>query len=634
MAVSLSPLGGAATQFFDNNGVILSGGKIYTYAAGTTTPQATYTSVSGATPHANPIILDSAGRVPGGEIWLTDTLVYKFVIETSTGSLLGSYDNIPGINDITLNASNVEYDPPFTGAVTSGYTVADKLSQTVSVKDFGAVGDGVADDTAEIQAALTSGAGEVIFPAGGTYLVDGGLLVTTVGQRISANGATIKLKASATTKYIIRSNAAYVVFDGGTYDGNKTNGNSSGSTFDSWSIAMYADNCTTQNVRSINQYGIGIKGFGNYLSVLYCRISNTENYGIFFDGSASVSHTGNRAIGNIIDMSEGQVSGGQNQGQGILFTAGAGQAQTAWELADNNIIGPQTSVQDQAINLGVRGNSGIVSNNTTRYGAMGFSEGGANTVITGNRFLNLVGTFRIGIEPSGKFTAIGNIVTDAYVGIDSTATTSYDESLVSGNQITIASGGANGVGVRFQIVSGQSGKNVTITGNSIDTPVHGVYVVRDCEGMSITGNTFVGPGIGSGRGVFLDTVQDAALISINGNTFNSFLRPWSVYSLAATVYTDLYAANNHCINCGSTQVNWPTEGIAVIGTRACVLGAQYGLRNTIDVATNVFFLYSTSFNNPEGLLTAGFGSTFVSLNSGGGMYRKNTGTGNTGWVAL
>jgi hypothetical protein len=40
MAVSLSPLGGAATQFFDNNGVILSGGKLYTYAAGTTTPQA------------------------------------------------------------------------------------------------------------------------------------------------------------------------------------------------------------------------------------------------------------------------------------------------------------------------------------------------------------------------------------------------------------------------------------------------------------------------------------------------------------------------------------------------------------------------------------------------------------------
>jgi hypothetical protein len=94
MSVTPSPIGGFAAQFFDNNGVILSGGKIYTYAAGTTTPQTTYTSSSGATPHANPIILDSAGRVPGGEIWLTNNVAYKFTIETSTGILIGTYDNV------------------------------------------------------------------------------------------------------------------------------------------------------------------------------------------------------------------------------------------------------------------------------------------------------------------------------------------------------------------------------------------------------------------------------------------------------------------------------------------------------------------------------------------------------------
>jgi hypothetical protein len=95
--VFLSLFGGVGAQFFDNNGVILSGGKIYTYAAGTTTPQATYTSNSGATAHANPIILDSAGRVPGGEIWLLAGIGYKFVLETATGVLIGTYDNVGSV---------------------------------------------------------------------------------------------------------------------------------------------------------------------------------------------------------------------------------------------------------------------------------------------------------------------------------------------------------------------------------------------------------------------------------------------------------------------------------------------------------------------------------------------------------
>ena len=113
MPVNLSPLGGVASQFFDNNGVILSGGKIYTYAAGTTTPQATYTSSSGATPHANPIILDSAGRVPSGEIWLTDSLIYKFVIETSCASLVvlaadAELINEPLTTPISVNCVNTD----------------------------------------------------------------------------------------------------------------------------------------------------------------------------------------------------------------------------------------------------------------------------------------------------------------------------------------------------------------------------------------------------------------------------------------------------------------------------------------------------------------------------------------------
>lgn len=116
MAVYLSPVGGAAAQFFDNNGTPLAGGKLYSYAAGTTTPQATYTTSAGNVFHTNPIILDSAGRVPtGGEIWLTFA-AYKFVLNTSTDVLIATYDNIRGlgasesiIQNFTGNGSTVAF---------------------------------------------------------------------------------------------------------------------------------------------------------------------------------------------------------------------------------------------------------------------------------------------------------------------------------------------------------------------------------------------------------------------------------------------------------------------------------------------------------------------------------------------
>lgn len=105
MSVFLSPIGGAGWQFFDNDGSVLSGGKIYTYSAGTTTPKATYTTSAGNIAHSNPIILNSAGRVPTGEIWLTAG-AYKFVLNTSTDVLIATYDNILGNGAASYNIQN------------------------------------------------------------------------------------------------------------------------------------------------------------------------------------------------------------------------------------------------------------------------------------------------------------------------------------------------------------------------------------------------------------------------------------------------------------------------------------------------------------------------------------------------
>jgi hypothetical protein len=94
--VTLSIFAGVGAQLFDDSGNVLTGGKIYTYEAGTTTPLASYTSSAGTTAHSNPIILNAAGRVPTGEIWLDYTELYKFVVTTSTDVLIATYDNVGG----------------------------------------------------------------------------------------------------------------------------------------------------------------------------------------------------------------------------------------------------------------------------------------------------------------------------------------------------------------------------------------------------------------------------------------------------------------------------------------------------------------------------------------------------------
>lgn len=119
MAVNLSPYGGVGAQFFDNAGNVLTGGKIFTYAAGTTTNQATYTTSAGNIFHSNPIILDASGRVPsGGEIWLTDGLLYKFVLKDSNDVLIATYDNVGGINSNFVNFTGEEETQTATQAQT------------------------------------------------------------------------------------------------------------------------------------------------------------------------------------------------------------------------------------------------------------------------------------------------------------------------------------------------------------------------------------------------------------------------------------------------------------------------------------------------------------------------------------
>jgi hypothetical protein len=88
-------------QFFATNGTPLAGGLLTTYAAGTTTPIATYTDSTGGTPNANPIVLNAFGRA---SIWLSPNVLYKFALTDSAGNVIPGWpvDNISVSQLLTL----------------------------------------------------------------------------------------------------------------------------------------------------------------------------------------------------------------------------------------------------------------------------------------------------------------------------------------------------------------------------------------------------------------------------------------------------------------------------------------------------------------------------------------------------
>jgi parallel beta-helix repeat protein len=257
---TLSPVWGAGAQLFDNSGNVLTGGKIETYEAGTTTNAATYTDPIGSTFNSNPIIADASGRL-SNEIWLSVGASYKFVLKDANNVLIATYDNIPASPQppIVNDASSISYEQGYTvtaGAFTVGATylitsvgstnfvaigaaanvtgilftatgvgsgngtaeysrtVQARLRDVASAKDFGAVGDGVVDDAPAIQAAVN--AANTVFVPAGTYRLGSSIVLKTnssirgVGRKDfqGAVGGTAFAPNSGVTSFITTAEAA------------------------------------------------------------------------------------------------------------------------------------------------------------------------------------------------------------------------------------------------------------------------------------------------------------------------------------------------------------------------------------------------------------------------------------------
>lgn len=137
-------------RYFDSNGNPLAGGKLYSYTAGTTTPQSTYTDQGGLSANANPLVLDANGEAA---MWLDPTLSYKFILKDSSDVQQWSVDNVIG----TLSANAVATGSIQDLAVTTAKLALDSVDSTI-LKDSVAVDADRAVTTNHIRNGAVTGA--------------------------------------------------------------------------------------------------------------------------------------------------------------------------------------------------------------------------------------------------------------------------------------------------------------------------------------------------------------------------------------------------------------------------------------------------------------------------------------------
>ena len=169
----------------------------------------------------------------------------------------------------TVDSANVTHTQAIAGAVAT--TVKAKLSEHVSVKDFGAVGDGVTDDTAAIQAAIASGAKSLYFPAG-TYYAQ---IVPTAGLNIVGESySTVTIKYDGV--FVFGTNGSRI--DGWTIDNITIDGMGTqdiiGIKAEDYSSKYYIG----RNVRINNCGGWAFKAYGGLAFEFFAQgLTNGDN---------------------------------------------------------------------------------------------------------------------------------------------------------------------------------------------------------------------------------------------------------------------------------------------------------------------------------------------------------------------
>lgn len=499
--------------------------------------------------------------------------------------------------------------------------------RSINVMAQGATGDGATDDTSAIHSARTAAlnGGELVFPPG-TYNITG-LKATIANQNWRfMHGAKLFLIANSDTQ-IIEITAAGVHIDGIT----NADGNSANQGVGNQGIFVNAvDDCWITNSTITDAGQIGIQGLNaNGFRVIGCNVIDSVDVAISHSSSShAFDITGMRIEDNFVDRSGLAVG---LAGGGIQVHAQSGNDLVRAVLSNNEILLPSGATNSICIEL-IYADNCRVSHNRCSGGTMGTSLDDTNyCTITSNTYFNH-GDWALECVATNHASFSNNVCDlnniSSSEGVSMSLSSSYNT--FSGNTFN----GFTGIGMHLQGSGAHNNiGNNTFVSNATD---ESHIVIDDIDHNTICGNHHHGGGANL-KAIELNTSNFATIV---GNHFFDIgaTSPINIFASDATVY-DYYTIVGNTVNPEAAIASVSFTGSATMGDNIVMFGNAGNVRNgkqlnVLDWNNDVIDAWGSG--SPESVLNGGIGSTYRDYagSADAQLYVKETGTGNTGWVAI